>query len=188
MDREKIKNIVNLLFTVGVLKRLPRTGWIESGIEKPESVADHTMRTAILCMVLSDLEGLKTEKTIRMALLHDLAEAIIGDLTPEKKREIGLSYISEEKKAVEQVLSLLPWNLFKKYQALFDEFLQGESPEAKLVAQADKLEILIQAFEYEEKGADPEMLERFWHNEIDGELAPKLKDEIRIRLLELRYT
>ena len=59
------------------LKNIPRQGWKEKlGINNPESVAEHSYSTAAISMILSDLEGLNTEKIIKMALLHVLAESI----------------------------------------------------------------------------------------------------------------
>jgi len=66
------------------LKNVPRQGWKEKlGIINPESVAEHSYSTAVISMILSDLEGLNTEKIIKMSLLHDLAESIIGDIIPD---------------------------------------------------------------------------------------------------------
>ena len=66
------------------LKNVPRQGWKEKlEIINPESVAEHSYSTAAISMILSDLEGLNTEKIIKMALLHDLAESTIGDIIPE---------------------------------------------------------------------------------------------------------
>nr|AIE94661.1 metal dependent phosphohydrolase [uncultured marine thaumarchaeote AD1000_49_H01] len=65
------------------LKNVPRQGWKEKlEIVNPESVAEHSYSTAIISMILSDLEGLNSEKIIKMALLHDLTESIIGDIIP----------------------------------------------------------------------------------------------------------
>jgi len=66
------------------LKNVPRQGWKEKlEIINPESVAEHSYSTTVIAMILSDLEGLNTEKIIKMALLHDLAESIIGDIIPD---------------------------------------------------------------------------------------------------------
>ena len=63
------------------LQRQKRTGWIKSGIEEPESVADHSYRAALLAMVVP-LTGVDAGRCMRMALVHDLAESIVGDITP----------------------------------------------------------------------------------------------------------
>jgi len=164
-----LEKLLDFLAAAGRLKRIPRTGWVESGIDDPESVADHSFRTAITAMLLSDLQGLDTERAIRMALLHDLVEAEIGDLTPEQKELRGSGYLKEEKEAMEGLLSTLPEELSSRYVALWEELRNGVSREAEAVAQADRVEMLLQALEYEEAGADPKALERFWQAQsVDG--------------------
>ena len=61
------------------------------------------------------------------------------------------------------------------------ELREASSPEAELVARADKAEMLLQASEYEEKGVDPARLERFWHSMVGDGLASELLREIRRR-------
>ena len=71
------------------LKKIPRQGWIDkAGISEsvdPESVADHSNQysVAVMAMLFGDNAKMDTCKMIRMALLHDIAESITGDLTPE---------------------------------------------------------------------------------------------------------
>ena len=66
------------------LKKIPRKGWTTKlGISSPESVADHTFSMSTIAMVLADLQKLNTEKVLKMSLLHDIAESITGDLTPD---------------------------------------------------------------------------------------------------------
>ena len=84
VDYEKL---IDLMSLAGKLKRLKRTGWIETGIPDPESVSDHTYRVTLLAMILSDLKNLDTEKVLKMSMIHDLPESIIGDLTPDQKKE-----------------------------------------------------------------------------------------------------
>ncbi len=163
------------------MKELPRTGWVESGIPEPESVAEHSFRTAVLAMLLADLQGLDSGKAVKMALLHDLAEAVTGDLTPGEKRRRGLAYQAEEEKAIDRLLSRLPGDVATSYRALWDELREASSSEAELVARADKVEMLLQASEYEGKGVDPSRLEHFWHSMVDDGLASELLREIRKR-------
>jgi putative hydrolase of HD superfamily len=158
--------LLELLLKVGKLKELPRTGWVEQGIEDPESVADHSYRTAVLSMLFADLVGLDSE-------------TLTGDLTPVMKRQRGVGYQIEERDAVKLLLSALPREVALEYKVLWDELQIGSTPEAKIVVQADKVEMKIQALEYELKGIDPTRLGRFWHsNAFDG-LALDLFQEIR---------
>lgn len=149
--------------SAGKLKELKRTGWIESGVPQPESVADHSYRVALLAMTLSDQKGLDTLKTVRIALLHDLAESEVGDLTPRQKQ---VNHEDLESEAMKEVLSELPGEIRKLYLDAWDEYQRNETPEAKLVHNADKLEMLIQAKEYESKGSK---LDQFWETELDPE-------------------
>ncbi len=153
--------IRSLLEKAGKLKEIKRTGWVESGVPEPESVADHSYRVALLAMTLSDNKGLDTLKTVRMALLHDLAESEVGDLTPRQKQG---NHGELESEAMRAILSELPDEIGKLYLDAWDEYQSNESQEARLVHNADKLEMLVQAKEYEEKGLK---LDQFWETEID---------------------
>ena len=76
---------IDFFKTAANLKKIKRQGWIDKlSINNPESVADHTFSMAIMGMVLSDIEQCNSEKILKMILLHDLAESIIGDFTPEQ--------------------------------------------------------------------------------------------------------
>ena len=152
-----------LMEKAGRLKALKRTGWVESGVPSPESVADHSYRTALLAMTLSDANGLDTLKTVRMALIHDLAESTIGDLTPRQKQG---NHSTLESQAMNEILATLPEKLHQLYKETWIEYQQNETPEAKLVHNADKLEMLIQAKEYQKTGVN---LDQFWETEIDPE-------------------
>jgi len=151
-------NLIEFLETVGKLKTIPRSGWVEAGIQRPESVADHIFRTSIICMLYSNLEGLDELKALRMALIHDLPEAITGDLTPLKKTRGNRN---EENRAMNQILSLIPEEQRKEYLAIWNEYECGETREAKAVRQIDKLEMALQAKEYERARLTTQELARF---------------------------
>lgn len=153
--------IKKLMDYSGKLKEIKRTGWVESGIESPESVADHSYRTTLLSMVLSDEKGLDTLKTMKMALLHDLAESVTGDLTPKQKEE---THYEIESKALKIALNDLPEQIKNKYIEVFSEFQENETPEAQLVHNADKIDMLYQTKEYEKKGY---RLDQFWETKLD---------------------
>jgi 5'-deoxynucleotidase YfbR-like HD superfamily hydrolase len=166
---QDIDGILEFLFKIGKLKGLPRTGWVEQGIEDPESVADHSYRTTFLTLLLADLDGLDSGKATKMALLHDISEAVTGDLTPGMKSQKGIGYQIEEREAIEKLFFTLPRELALEYKLLWEELRIGSSPEAKIVMQADKLEMKIQALEYEQRGGDASRLDRFWHSmNFDG--------------------
>ncbi len=153
MDLEKLLNAFEEILR---LKRMPRTGWLYYGLEKAESVADHSFGVGIVTLFL--LEYLKNAgveldeaKALKIALLHEIGEAKIGDLHLESQNYIGQNAVSAaEEKAVRKILgdAGLP-NLAE----LWKEFEDRSSPEGKLVRAADKIELLLQAYLYEKHGA-----------------------------------
>jgi len=172
ITNSNLRDLVKFFETTGKLKRTPRVGWVEVGIQKPESVADHIFRTSILCMVYSDLEGLDELKLLRMALIHDLPEAIIGDLTPSRKTTRSKE---KENSAMNQMLSLLPKEQRKKYMTDWNEYQEGKSREAKAVRQLEKLEMALQAKEYEEAGLTRQSLKRFIESAEEAIVWPQLR-------------
>ena len=150
------------------LKNIPRQGWKNKlDMNNVESVADHSYSTAMMSMVLSDLEGLNTEKIIKMALLHDLAESVIGDVTPDEIKDERK--ISMENKAMIRILENLPSNVSQHYIILWDDFQKNSSKEANLLHEIDKLEMAFQAKFYLDKGISKEKLRSFFktaNNEI----------------------
>ena len=142
------------------LKNVPRQGWKEKlEIGNPESVADHSYSTTVLSMILSDMKGLDTEKIIRMALLHDLAESIIGDITPDHitKNE----KIAKENHAIKQILKNLPDSITESYFEIWNDYQKKLSKEAILLHDIDKLEMAFQAKFYRDKGISKEKLQTF---------------------------
>jgi len=132
------------------LKTIPRQGWINKlDLKDPESVADHCYSMAVLAMIFSDLKRLDTEKIIKMTLLHDLAESVTGDLTPDvvtkSKKEKLETY------AMKKILAHLPKPLRAKYAKLWTEYQQNSTREARLLHQIDKLEMALQAKSYGKK-------------------------------------
>ena len=142
------------------LKTIPRSGWQKKlGIKRPESVADHAYGVAAIAMVLSDSRGLDSIKVLKMAILHDLAESITGDLTPEdgpKSKKTKLENI-----AMKKILSTLESKIQKQYQTIWDEYQKNQTPEAKLLHQVDKLEMALQANIYKKLGHSKQKLKPF---------------------------
>lgn len=171
-----IEELIEFYKLIGKLKKTERTGWItRARIENPESVADHTFRTAVIAMIIGDMKKLDTEKLVRMALIHDFEEAITGDYDRFAKKLIPKEKIEQKKiEAIKEILSLLPSGNRKKYFELWQEYEEQKSEYAKLMYQIEKTELLIQAFEYQKEGIDPKKMDPFWrvhfHEITDSEL------------------
>lgn len=143
------------------LKKIKRTGWLAKGkILNGESIADHSYSLSALCMVFSDILGLDTEKVMKMCIIHDLAESIIGDIMPgeipDKEKKM------KENKVMKYILFSLPVSVRIDYFGIWKEFLLNGSKEAQLVHKVDKLEMLLQAREYLLQGYPNRYLEQFF--------------------------
>ena len=125
------------------LKNLPRTGWIRSGVNNPESVAAHSWGMAILALRLAPKE-LDLLKILTMCIVHDLPEVRVGDLTPhdDTSQKSRLEYDAMSKIAPEWLGILMDYD-------------SGASAEARFVKQIDKLDMGLQAMLYQsQQGID----------------------------------
>lgn len=103
-----------------------------------------------------------------MLLLHDIAEAVIGDWDLSAKKKLGIEKKNEkEKDAFEKIIQLLPREQKEKYGELWKEFSEGKTEEAKIAYQSEKLEMILQTLEYMEEGYNKEKLKIFFDNEKD---------------------
>ena len=142
---------VDLIAVAGKLKTLRRAGWAQRGVRDAESVAEHSWRVALMTMLAADDDdACDRGRAVRMALVHDLAEAIVGDITPRD----GVR--DEDKAAMErEAMTAMTAALGARGEevlALWEEYEAGESAEARLVKDMDKLEMIAQAQEYETSG------------------------------------
>ena len=170
MPDPDLQNLIKFLEITGILKQTERTGWVEVGVYQPESVADHTFRTAFLCMLYADMEALDPLKLLRMALIHDLPEAVIGDLTPTQKTA---ETRESEETSISHILSLLPKKQRENYLAVWNEYQEGKTKEAEAVRQLEKIEMAMQAKEYEKLGS-AKSLERFIKSAQEATTWPDL--------------
>jgi putative hydrolase of HD superfamily len=149
------------------LKRLDRTGWVLRGLAPgAESVAAHTFGVSVAAMLLADearARGVEVnvERVLRIALLHDLAEARTGDMP----RTMAKYYGAEARKraegaAFEDLIEGLGAGQREEYARLHAEYEERESVEARLVKAADIVDLLAQALAFERAGARE--LGEFW--------------------------
>jgi putative hydrolase of HD superfamily len=157
MNDYKFSNLIDYILK---LKTIKRTGWISKAkILKAESVADHSYSLTALSMVFSDLLGLDTEKVMKLCIIHDLAESIIGDYMPE---EISvLEKHTKEDNAMKVIISSFPSKIAILYSELWKEYTLNQTNEVHLVKQLDKIEMFLQANQYFRNGYSFEFLSQF---------------------------
>ncbi|XP_010904602.1 uncharacterized protein [Elaeis guineensis] len=137
------------------LKTTKRTGWVRRGIRDPESVADHMYRMGVMALIAGDIPGVDQDRCVKMAIVHDIAEAIVGDIAPSDGVP-KLEKSRREKEALEHMCRVLGGgSRAKEIGELWMEYEENSSPEAKVVKDFDKVEMILQALEYEkEQGID----------------------------------
>lgn len=172
----------DLLVAVNRLKTTPRLGWLQRGVTRAESVADHSHGVALAALLLLDAAGagLDRARVVTMAVLHDLPESVTGDLSLGASRLLPPGAKPRlEAAAMDELGDGLP--LFAGWRDLWDEFEAQETPEAQLVRDADRVDLLVQALAYERATGSRE-LEEFWtfappesfHLPVSRELAAEL--------------
>jgi putative hydrolase of HD superfamily len=164
--------------TIQSLKQLRRAGWLRGGVGEAacESVAEHTFGVALLALLLPAAVRLDVnrEHCLALAVVHDLAESVVGDITPhdgvdpaEKRRR--------EEAAVRDLASKLG---DPSLIDLWLEFEAGETAEAKLVRELDVIEMAMQAAAYERAGklsaADTRRFVESAHARISSEWSATL--------------
>ncbi|XP_013176896.1 PREDICTED: HD domain-containing protein 2 [Papilio xuthus] len=157
------QKILEFLELVGRLKHVKRTGWVLCNIEDCESIAGHMYRMGLMTFLLTEENNptkLDRFKCLQIALVHDLAECIVGDLTPhcgvspeEKKRQ--------EDEAMKKIAELTGIAGDRMYD-LYKEYENQTSPEAKFAKDLDRYDMILQAFEYEKRENAPKKLEEFF--------------------------
>jgi putative hydrolase of HD superfamily len=166
LKRNQKSDLVSFFRVVCNLKKIKRSGWIhKSNISSPESVADHSYSMCMMSMVLSEIIDLDTELIMKMVNLHDLAESFVGDNMPDK-----ISYEEKvllEDEAMRKIISKLPSFLRGKYLDIWNEYIDNSTVSAKFVHSMDKLEMALQAKEYEFDGYSKQSLQIFLKSATD---------------------
>lgn len=148
MTRE-LERLAGFLYEMGLLKRYRRTGWLVAGVKDPESIADHSLRTAIIAAVLAAMEGASPERAALLSLFHDSQETRLTDIPylakPYVKRASNERVTSDQTQGLPQPVAAMIGEVVAEYEG-------KASPEAICARDADKLECLIQAIEYREQG------------------------------------
>lgn len=150
-DDHDAAGAMRFIFEAGVLKRAARTGWWFAGVKDPESIADHSFRTALIGMMLAAMEGADPARVSMLCVLHDTQETRITDIP-----HIARRYLTAAPNATvtaDQVAACPP-AVADLINAAVAEYEAGETPEAVVARDADKLECLVQAVEYRHQGVN----------------------------------
>ena len=157
-DTSDFGSLLTFFIRISGLQRLQRTGWVRAGVRDPERVSGHMFRMGIMAILLEDQEAEADDKilggsSVIVSIIHDLAECIVGDITPsdpvspEEKHE-------KELEAMKSLVKDLPCSTHTR--EIFDAFMRYENQaiddkEARLTKDLDRFDMVVQAMEYEEE-------------------------------------
>jgi len=143
MDNERIKKQFEFIREIDKEKTIKRQNYLSDGITR-ENDAEHAWHMAIMAILLSEYsnEPIDVLKTVTMILTHDLVEIKAGD-TFAFDEQAKLSQRARELEAADYIFSMLPEDQGKKMRALWDEFEEGETAEARFANAMDRNQPLV---------------------------------------------
>jgi putative hydrolase of HD superfamily len=199
-----IAGLAQVFRTIQELKRVRRTGWIDRGVPlvDVESVADHSYLTALIAWMASiDDPSLDSDRVLKLAMVHDLAESIVGDAPPYGADEVpdrsdidalraffsvrhnrtpgqAAAKKAGEHQAFLRLADSMPPGTRSELASLWAEYEAQSTPEARFVKDVDRLEAYLQALHY--AAVDPDL--PLWgftdmaENEIDHPTLTAIRD------------
>ncbi len=191
IKQERIEKLITFIKEADKLKHVDRAVYTseQNNTMRKENSAEHSWHLALMTVVLREyFPNLNQEKILRMSLIHDLVEIYAGD-TPIFDIEKKKTQEEREKKAAEELFSLLPHNLKLEFTALFFELEAEETAEAKIVKSCDKIHGLLQNIitkgrGWKENNVSLEFIHKFHegkheHNEPIKQLYQYLAKEVQ---------
>ncbi|MDH4214859.1 MAG: HD family hydrolase [Candidatus Thorarchaeota archaeon] len=192
----KSEDIIELIRYGSSLKRVNRTGWGLVGVDciRTESVAEHSYGSALTSVLVSQYlieKGIQLDidKTLTMALIHDLPESLTSDI-PHISNLYELSELNELKQKIERKAIQMIFNrevsVSKYLLVVWEEFERGSTLESKIVRGSDIIDMLMHVLNLEDTGVSPRILHQFFvsSQEIIKSLEIDILNEIYATLLE----
>ncbi|NVO05737.1 MAG: HD domain-containing protein [Rhodoferax sp.] len=124
------------------LKSVLRSGHSSSG--RAESTAEHSWRLCLMAMVFAkEWDGLDLGRMLQLCVLHDLGEALHGDV-PAVSQTGQADKSAQERADLQTLMQSLPPAQSAHFMGLWEEYENALSPEARIVKGLDKLETILQ--------------------------------------------
>lgn len=150
MNLDDIHNSLAFIREAERLKNVLRSGYTSSG--RQESTAEHTWRLCLMAMVFEPaFHGIDMSRLLKICVIHDLGEAIHGDIPAIDQTDMP-DKSARERADLLTLLTPLPETMRTEFLALWDEYENAASPEARLAKGLDKIETIIQ----HNQGKNPE--------------------------------
>ena len=177
MDFRELNGIVACVKQAENLKNTLRFSYTSKG--RQESTAEHSWRLCLLVMVLKKaLSGLDMEKMLKLAVVHDLGEAVSGDI-PAVKQDACSRKSARERERMLEVCASLPEDTRTELLALWDEYESTSTPEGRVMKALDKVETIIQ----HNQGKNPLDFDYTFNLDYGQEYADALPELHQLRAL-----
>ncbi|MFW5728825.1 MAG: HD domain-containing protein [Spirochaetota bacterium] len=195
--RDRLEERIAGLLRAFALKGTTRAGWLRVGVEEPESVGDHSWGTALLALEFAADAGVPPERAVAMAVVHDLPEAITGDVPyrpgaaarqrADARADAGEGRFRRDKAQREAAAMAELTGEGHEARRLWEEYEAGATLTAQFVRDMNLIDMCLQAVIYAEADAAPGhgALREF----LDSS-APRVQTEVGRRLfaaLERRF-
>lgn len=190
MIKKQAQKVANFIFEIGQLKREFRRGLGLTGVTQPDTVAEHALRTAQIGFILAEMENEKAgqeivsaEKVAAMLLIHDNAEARVGD-----QHKVGARYFNikeAEHAAFAEQIAGLGDGVEKKWKTYFEEYGNRNTKEGIVAKDADWLETAFQAKEYIDLGYESA---QNWIDNVEKAVETESAKEIMAAMKEMKFT
>ncbi|GAB4513708.1 MAG: HD domain-containing protein [Roseibium sp.] len=142
IEPNRLDGILAFLQATEQLKDTIRSGSTRKG--RPESTAEHSWRLALMALLFQEeLAGIDMLRLLKLTIVHDLGEAISGDI-PAPLQKPDDDRPARERRDFVTLCAPLPDDIASEMLALFDEYVAAETPEARLAKGFDKLETMLQ--------------------------------------------
>jgi putative hydrolase of HD superfamily len=115
-----------------------------AAVSRRENDAEHSWHLAMMVVLLSEYadQPIDVGHTVQLVLVHDLVEIYAGD-TPLYDVDAGLDQRAREELAADALFALLPRDQERRLRALWDEFEERRTAEARFAKAMDRLQPLL---------------------------------------------
>ncbi|SNX53183.1 HD domain-containing protein [Thermoanaerobacterium sp. RBIITD] len=177
MDSDRLKKQIEFIVEIDKIKQVFRQTLLMDG-SRHENDAEHSWHLAMMAMLLSEYTNEKVDvcHVIKMVMVHDIVEIDAGDtFVYDEKGYLDKS--DREKKAADRIFNILPDDQAKEIRALWEEFEERKTPDAKYASALDRIQPILHNYytkghSWKEHGVKSyQVLER---NKIVSEIAPEL--------------
>ncbi len=144
---ERLKSQIAFIAEVDKIKHIVRMNYLSDGSRR-ENDAEHSWHLALMAVLLAEHANepnLDVSKAVKMVLIHDVVEIDAGDTYAYDAK--GMEDQAErEQKAADRIFAILPEDQAKEFRAIWDEFEERKTPEAKYAAALDRLHPMLLNF------------------------------------------